>query len=142
MSTAPMTGMSLHAHASGMPKIPKYGTQAALVIKPKAPWPMKQAATATRRIQCSVTVSSSLLGRQEIELRHALAHLAPEGHPVLAGAAEMDAGIDARVRALAGRLGEARERPRDPLERLAARDGEAGLIAAQGAGERHGRRRA
>jgi hypothetical protein len=51
MSTTPTTGMSLHAHASGMPKIAKYGTQAAFVMMPKAPWPMKQAATATRRIQ-------------------------------------------------------------------------------------------
>jgi hypothetical protein len=33
----PTTGISFHAHASGMPKIAKYGTQAALVMSPKAP---------------------------------------------------------------------------------------------------------
>ena len=54
MSTAPTMGMIFHAHASGMPTIAKYGSQAALVMMPKAPWPMKQAATATRRIQCGV----------------------------------------------------------------------------------------
>jgi hypothetical protein len=37
ISTAPTTGMSFHAHASGMPNIAKYGTQAALVMRPKAP---------------------------------------------------------------------------------------------------------
>ena len=55
MSTVPTTGMSRHAHASGMPKIPKYGNHASFVMMPKAPWPMKQAATATRRIQWSAT---------------------------------------------------------------------------------------
>lgn len=32
-STAPTTGMSLHAHASGTPTTAKYGTQAALVMR-------------------------------------------------------------------------------------------------------------
>lgn len=54
MSTTPTTGIIFHAHASGIPKIAKYGSQAALVMTPKAPWPMKHAATATRRIQWSV----------------------------------------------------------------------------------------
>ena len=66
MSTVPTMGMSLHAHASGMPRIAKYGSHAALVMTPKAPWPMKQAATATRRIQWSTAVfgvaASSLVG--------------------------------------------------------------------------------
>jgi hypothetical protein len=38
MSPAPTTGMSFHAHASGIPTIAKYGSQAALVMTPKAPW--------------------------------------------------------------------------------------------------------
>src|SRR5207244_13604523 len=46
--------MSLHAHASGIRKIAKYGSHAALVMTPKAPWPMKQAATAMRRVQCNI----------------------------------------------------------------------------------------
>jgi len=37
MSTVPTMGMSLHAHASGMPKIAKYGSHAAFVMMPKAP---------------------------------------------------------------------------------------------------------
>jgi hypothetical protein len=56
MSTVPTIGMRRHAHASGIPKIAKYGTHAALVMIPKVPWPMKQAATATRSIQCSIAV--------------------------------------------------------------------------------------
>jgi hypothetical protein len=47
----------------------------------------------------------------------------------------MDAGKDSGVRALARRLGETRERSGDPLEGFAAGDHEAGLVAAQGAGE-------
>ncbi len=54
--------MSLHAHASGMPKIAKYGSHAALVMMPKAPWPMKQAATATRRIQWIAVTSGATAG--------------------------------------------------------------------------------
>src|SRR5882724_11682054 len=142
-STAPTTGMSFHAHASGIPRIAKYGSHAALVMRPKAPWPMKHAATAMRRIQCRMSESDEaidssrsimpyppgrgcrtggsvasrptahrpglLLHGLQIDLCHSLADLAPEGHPVLTGAAEMDAGIDARVRALTGRLREARK---------------------------------
>jgi hypothetical protein len=37
MSTVPTMGMSLHAHAFGMPKIVKYGSHAAFVMMPKAP---------------------------------------------------------------------------------------------------------
>jgi len=51
MSTTPTTGMSFHANGSGIPKTAKYGSHAALVMTPKAPCPMKQAATATRRDQ-------------------------------------------------------------------------------------------
>src|SRR6266849_6427666 len=57
MSTTPTTGMSFHANGSGIPKIAKYGSHAALVMTPKAPWPMKHAATATRRIQCSIPMA-------------------------------------------------------------------------------------
>src|SRR5713226_8916687 len=57
MSTTPTTGMSCHANGSGIPKIAKYGSHAALVMTPKAPWPMKHAATATRRIQCSIPMA-------------------------------------------------------------------------------------
>src|SRR2546428_5699302 len=131
-STAQTTGMSFHAHASGIPKIAKYGSHAALVMRPKAPWPMKHAATEMRRSRVSESdeaIDSSrsimpsppgrgcrtgdsvtsrptahrpelLLHKLQIDLCHSLADPAPEGHPVLAGAAEMDAGIDARVRAL------------------------------------------
>src|SRR4030095_14303003 len=71
----------------------------------------------------------------QVQRHRSLADLASEHEPVLAGAAEMDAGIDARVGALPSRLREAREGPRDPVEGLAARDGEVGLIAAEGTGE-------
>src|SRR5262245_44054858 len=49
----------------------------------------------------------------------------------------MDPRVDTGIRALPGRLGEAGERSRDPLERLAARDREADLIA-EDTGEGHG----
>jgi hypothetical protein len=55
MSTAPTSGISTHARGSGMPTRPKYGTQAALVMTPKAPWPTNSAATATRQIQWIAT---------------------------------------------------------------------------------------
>src|SRR5262245_5133678 len=47
-----------------------------------------------------------------------------EHESVLACAPEVDAGIDARIRALPRRLREARERSSEPLERLPARDPE------------------
>jgi len=87
---------------------------------------MKHAATATRRIQCKDSVTRrrhgtalrSLPDRLEVELRHPLTELAPESESILAGAAEMDAGIDPGVSALPRRLRKARERSGDPLERL------------------------
>jgi hypothetical protein len=51
MSTAPTTGMSFHAQCSGIPTTPKYGTHAAFVVMPNAPWPMKHADAATRKHQ-------------------------------------------------------------------------------------------
>ena len=51
MSTVPTTGMSFNAQSAGMPTTPKYGTHAAFVMMPKAPWPMKHAAAATRKHQ-------------------------------------------------------------------------------------------
>ena len=51
ISITPMTGMRAQAHASEIPATAKYGTHAALVIMPKAPWPMNSAVTAMRKIQ-------------------------------------------------------------------------------------------
>src|SRR6185503_17077883 len=101
---------------------------------------MKQAATATRRIQCKVaeveatdaippaeeprapTGDSATRHRSapmallphglEVQRRRSLTDLAPESQPILAGATEMDPGIDPGVGALARRLREARERSR------------------------------
>src|SRR5262245_29053175 len=87
MSTAPTTGISFHAHASGMPKVAKYGSHEALVMTPNAPWPMKHAATATRKIHCS---SCPMPTSRPVELialdgqdGESLAHLA--AGPLVAG---------------------------------------------------------
>src|SRR6266568_4113388 len=72
-----------------------------------------------------------LLHGLEVQRDSPLSHLPPEHESVLAGAAEVNARIDAGIGALPRRLGEARERPLDPLERLPARDCEFGLVAAQ-----------
>jgi hypothetical protein len=47
----PIHGMSGHATDSGIPATPKYGTQAALVMIPKAPCPMKQPAIPTHNTE-------------------------------------------------------------------------------------------
>src|SRR6266536_3148945 len=46
-----MTGINHQASQSGMPTKPKYGSQADLVMRPKAPWPTNSAQTAMRKIQ-------------------------------------------------------------------------------------------
>src|SRR5690349_4638055 len=51
ISTVPTRGISLQASSDGIPTTPKYGTQAALVAIPNAPWPTNSAAHATRNMQ-------------------------------------------------------------------------------------------
>src|SRR6266852_1546056 len=58
ISMTPMSGMRVQVHAAEMPATAKYGSHAALVIMPKAPWPMNSAATARRKIQWSVVASA------------------------------------------------------------------------------------
>src|SRR6185295_4288628 len=82
-------------------------------------------------------VPASLLHGLEIERGGPLSDLAAQDEPVLTGAPEVDAGIDSGVGALPRRVGEARERSGDSVEWLPARDREAGLVAAEGAGEGH-----
>src|SRR5712691_5937773 len=72
-----------------------------------------------------------LLHGLEVQRDSPLSHLPPEHESVLAGTAEVNARIDAGIGALPRRLGEARERALDPLERLPARHCEFGLVAAQ-----------
>ena len=59
-STAPISGISRHAQDAGMPTTAKYGSHAALVMKPNAPWPMKHRPAPTRRLQYE---DSSLMAR-------------------------------------------------------------------------------
>src|SRR4030095_8226627 len=98
MSTTPTIGITRHAHGSGIPQIPKYGTQAALVMMPNAPWPMKQTATPTRRIQWTiVSAPAVLLGAiASRALRHRPPDAAAQLPSRLHVAAEVDAGPDPR----------------------------------------------
>src|SRR5262245_33933842 len=48
MSTRPTIGISSKAQPAPIPTTLKYGTHAALPIRPNAPWPMKHMAAATR----------------------------------------------------------------------------------------------
>src|SRR5688500_7541779 len=75
--------------------------------------------TSCRRVSSNPSLPHWL----QIELRRPLGHPATEHEAVLAGAAKVDAGVDARVGALARRLREAREGTRDAVEGLAAREG-------------------
>src|SRR5215468_2370181 len=77
----------------------------------------------------------------QIQRDRSLSDLAAEYQPVLARTAEVNARVHTGIRALSGRLREAGERPRDALERLAARDREADLIT-EDSGKRHGGRAA
>src|SRR4030095_8701134 len=90
MSTTPTIGINRHAHGSGIPQTPKYGTQAALVMMPNAPWPMKQAATPTRRIQwTTVSAPAVLLGAiasRALRHRHPDAAAQPPHRPPAAAA--------------------------------------------------------
>jgi hypothetical protein len=52
--------MRRQAADSSKPATPKYGTQADLVMIPNAPWPMKQPATPTRRIQATAWLRDSV----------------------------------------------------------------------------------
>src|SRR5439155_22758773 len=79
-----------------------------------------------------------LLHGLEVQRDSPLSDLAPQHESILAGAAEVDPRVDARIRALPSRLGEAGERPRDAVERLPAGGGETKLVAAQDAGEDDG----
>src|SRR5712664_92556 len=79
-----------------------------------------------------------LLHGLQIERDNPLSHLASEDESILTRAAEVDARIDARIGAFSRRLGEARERSSESLERLPARDREFGLVAAQDAREDDG----
>src|SRR6266700_53917 len=71
----------------------------------------------------------SLPDRLQIERDGPLADLTSRGESVLARAAEVDARVDSGIRAFPRRLGEARERSSDTLERLPARSREGSLVA-------------
>src|SRR5688572_17403184 len=114
------------------PQITPFGMLYAIHDAFVRPFPAPDTAARLRQPRCragAVGKGRSLLHWLEIDVRHALPHPASEGEPGLTRAAEVDSSIDARVGTLPGGLRKARERSRDPVERFAAGESEADLIA-------------